>query len=51
VPLQRGLNGMLPSNLNFLKLKSLLFDVMAIADQVDGQLTQSMVDYTELGEV
>jgi hypothetical protein len=40
--------GMLQSNLNSLDLNSLLQDVTAIADEVDGQLTQSMVGYMEL---
>jgi hypothetical protein len=40
--------GMLQSNLSSLDLNSLLPDVTVIADEVDGQLTQSMVGYMEL---
>jgi hypothetical protein len=40
--------GMLQSNRNSLDFKLLLPDVMAIADEVDGQLTQSMGGYMEL---
>ena len=40
--------GMLQSNLNSLDLRLLLPDVMAIADEVDAQLTQSMDSYTKL---
>ena len=42
--------GMLQSNLNSLDLNSLLPDVTAIADEVDGQLTQSMAGYMELAK-
>ena len=40
--------GMLQSNLNSLDFSLLLPDVMAIADEVDAQLTQSMDSYTKL---
>jgi hypothetical protein len=40
--------GMLQSNLNSLDLSLLLPDVTAIADEVDGQLTQSIGGYMEL---
>ena len=40
--------GMLQSNLNSLDFSLLLPDVTAIADEVDGQLTQSMDGYMEL---
>ena len=40
--------GMLRSNLNSLDFSLLLPDVTAIADEVDGQLTQSMGGYMEL---
>jgi hypothetical protein len=40
--------GMLQSNRNSLDFKLLLPDVMAIADEVDGQLTQSMGGNMEL---
>ena len=39
---------MLQSNLNSLDFSLLLPDVTAIADEVDGQLTQSMDGYMEL---
>jgi hypothetical protein len=40
--------GIVQSNLKSLDLNSLLQDVTAIADEVDGKLTQSMVGYMEL---
>jgi hypothetical protein len=40
--------GMLQSNLNSLDFSLLLPDVMAIADEVYAQLTQSMDSYTKL---
>ena len=40
--------GMLQSNLNSLDCSLLLPDVIAIADEVDGQLTQSVGGYMEL---
>ena len=40
--------GMLHSNLNSLDFSLLLPDVTAIADEVDGQLTQSIGGYMEL---
>lgn len=40
--------GMLQSNLNTLDFSLLLPDVTAIADEVDGQLTQSIGGYMEL---
>jgi hypothetical protein len=40
--------GTLQSNLNHLDFSLLLPDVMAIADEVDSQLTQSMGSYMEL---
>jgi len=40
--------GMLQSNLNSLDLTLLLPDVTTIADEVDGQLTQSIDGYMEL---
>jgi DNA-binding response OmpR family regulator len=43
--LQVTLFGMLQSNLNSLDFSLLLPDVMAIADEVDAQLTQSMESY------
>jgi DNA-binding response OmpR family regulator len=43
--LQVTLFGMLQSNLTFLDFSLLLPDVMAIADEVDSQLTQSMDGY------
>jgi hypothetical protein len=39
---------MLPSKLNSLDFSLLLPDVTVIADEVDGQLTQSMDGYMEL---
>jgi hypothetical protein len=46
--LQVTIFGMLQSNLNSLDFSLLLPDVMAIADEVDAQLTQSMDSYTKL---
>jgi hypothetical protein len=46
--LQVTIFGMLQSNLNSLDFSLLLPDVMAIADEVDAQLTQSMDSYTRL---
>jgi DNA-binding response OmpR family regulator len=46
--LQVTIFGMLQSNLNHLDFSLLLPDVMAIADEVDAQLTQSMESYMEL---
>jgi hypothetical protein len=46
--LQVTILGMLQSNLNSLDFSLLLPDVMAIADEVDAQLTQSMDSYTKL---
>jgi hypothetical protein len=40
--------GTLQSNLNSLEFSLLLADVMAIADEVDSQLTQSMESYMKL---
>ena len=40
--------GTLQSNLNALDFSLLLPDVMAIADEVDSQLTQSMESYMNL---
>ena len=40
--------GTLQSNLNSLEFSLLLPDVMAIADEVDSQLTQSMESYMKL---
>jgi hypothetical protein len=40
--------GMLQSNLNSLDFRLLLPDITAIADEVDGQLTQSIGGYMEL---
>jgi hypothetical protein len=40
--------GTLQSNLSSLDFSLLLPDVMAIADEVDAQLTQSMDSYTKL---
>jgi hypothetical protein len=40
--------GMLHSNLNSLDFSFLLPDVTAIADEVDGQMTQSIDGYMEL---
>jgi hypothetical protein len=46
--LQVTIFGTLQSNLNSLDFSLLLPDVMAIADEVDAQLTQSMDSYTKL---
>ena len=46
--LQVTIFGMLQSNLNSLDFSLLLPDVMAIADEVDAQLTQSMDSYMKL---
>jgi hypothetical protein len=40
--------GTLQKNLNFLDFSLLLPDVMAIADEVDAQLTQMMDSYVKL---
>jgi DNA-binding response OmpR family regulator len=45
--LQVTIFGMLQTNLNHLDFSLLLPDVMAIADEVDAQLTQSMKSYME----
>jgi hypothetical protein len=42
--------GMLQSNRKSLNFTLLMPDVMAIADEVDAQLTQSMAGYMELAE-
>jgi len=46
--LQVTLFGTLQSNLNYLDFSLLLPDVMAIADEVDAQLTQTMASYMKL---
>jgi len=46
--LQVAIFGTLQSNLNFLDFSLLLPDVMAIADEVDSQLTQAMESYMKL---
>ena len=46
--LQVTIFGTLQSNLNSLDFSLLLADVMAIADEVDAQLTQSMDSYMKL---
>lgn len=46
--LQVAIFGALQSNLNFLDFGLLLPDVMAIADEVDSQLTQAMESYMKL---
>ncbi len=46
--LQVTVFGMLQSNLSYLDFSLLLPDVMAIADEVDAQLTQSMRSYMKL---
>jgi hypothetical protein len=46
--LQVTIFGTLQSNLNSLDFSLLLPDVMAIADEVDAQLTQSMESYMKL---
>jgi hypothetical protein len=43
--LQVAIFGVLQSNLNSLDFSLLLPDVMAIADEIDSQLTQSMDGY------
>jgi len=46
--LQVTLFGTLQSNLNYLDFSLPLPDVMAIADEADAQLTQSMASYMKL---
>ena len=46
--LQVAIFGTLQKNLNHLDFSLLLPDVMAIADEIDSQLTQSMESYTKL---
>lgn len=46
--LQVAIFGTLQNNLNFLDFSLLLPDVMAIADEIDSQLTQSMDGYMKL---
>ena len=46
--LQVAIFGTLQSNLNFLDFSMLLPDVMAIADEVDSQLTQAMESFMKL---
>jgi hypothetical protein len=46
--LQVAIFGTLQNNLAFLDFSLLLPDVMAIADEIDSQLTQSMESYMRL---